>query len=420
MRELGFTAAILCALGLAFGQAFYVLDVDKSKANLPTEAFIYGGVVPQGIPALGFTGSFNGKIADSPAPRFIPAEAAARWLQGVEPVVALELNGEAKAYPVQILIWHEIVNDTVGGVPVAVTFCPLCNSALTYDRRVPLTPAQLEAVRAKNPNATLAELDAAYLEAYAAEFGEAAAQEAVAGLELSFGTTGMLYNSNLVMFDSETSTLWVQLAAEGSVGTLTGVGLLRYPAQIMSFKSFRETYPEGIVLSRKTGFTRNYGDNPYLGYDDVNEPPFLFDGPTDGRLPPKLRVVSFELGDEAVAYPYSVLETTRVINDVVGGVPIVVFWLPGTHSALDTRNASQARDVGAVAVFERQLGRRTLTFAWNGQAFVDQQTQSEWDLSGTARAGRLKGQQLTAVVHDSTFWFAWAAFRPETRVYGVR
>ncbi len=420
MKRLGLTAAVLCALGVAFGQAFYVLDVDKSRSNLPLEGFVYGGVVPQGIPALGFAGSYNGKIAHSPAPRFIPAEEAARWLQRVEPIVALQLNGEAKAYPLQILVWHEIVNDVVGGVPVAVTFCPLCNSAFAYDRRVPLTPAQLKAVRAKNPNATLTKLDAAFLEAYAAEFGSEAVQNAVAGLELSFGTTGMLYNSNLVMFDSETSTLWVQLAAEGNVGTLTGVGLLRYPAQIMSFKSFREAFPQGTVLSRETGFTRNYGDNPYLGYDDANEPPFLFDGPLDGRLPPKLRVVSVEVNGEAVAYPYSVLETARAINDVVGGMPIVVLWLPGTHSALDTRNASQARDVGSVAVFERRLGRRTLTFAWNGQAFVDQQTQSEWSLSGNAVRGRLKGRHLTAVVHDSTFWFAWAAFRPETRVYGVR
>ncbi|AEB11737.1 DUF3179 domain-containing protein [Marinithermus hydrothermalis] len=413
-------------LGLLFGGAavgqsfnFVVLEVDADTANIPVNEVISGGPPPQGIPALGFTGSFNGRVPPTPAPKFIAAEAASAWLEPQEPVLAFGMNGEAKAYPLQILMWHEIANDVVGGVPVAVTFCPLCNSAFAYDRRVPLTQAQLEAVRAKNPNAPLVEPDAAYLEAYADEVGEEAAAQVVAALEVTFGTSGMLFNSNLVMFDSATSTLWAQLAAEGNVGTLTGVKLLRYPVQIVSFAEFREAFPEGVVLSRETGFSRRYGQNPYVGYDRVDQPPFLFSGPTDGRLPPKLRVVSLELGGEPVAYPFSVLEEVRVVNDAVGGVPIVVMWREGTTSALDRSSISGSKDVGAVAVFRRELDGRVLTFEWNGEAFVDQQTGSTWNLFGAATSGPLEGQRLEPVIHDNTLWFAWAAFKPETRVYGI-
>lgn len=392
------------------------LGVDTTEASIPVEEVMSGGPPPQGIPALGFSGDRAGAAGPSPAPDFID-QAEAGWLGDQEPVIVVELGGEARIYPLQILTWHEIANDTLGGVPVAVTFCPLCNSALAFDRRIPLDAAAVEDLASAAPGVELGELTDDYRAAYARQTGDVAAIEA--GLEVTFGVSGLLYLSNLLMFDSETSTLWSQLVGEGTVGTLTGTHLLRYPAPIVSFAEAREAFPGALVLSRDTGFSRNYGSNPYVGYDDANSPAFLFRGVTDGRLPPKERVVTFERGDESVAYPFTELEQANVVNDDVGGEPVVVFWHSGTRSALDARSIAQARDVGAATVYERVVDGQTLTFEWMGETFRDIETGSEWSLLGEAVAGELLGETLTPVVHDNTLWFAWAAFRPDTRIYEV-
>ena len=183
--------------------------------------------------------------------------------------------GRAAPIRYRFLTWHEIVNDTLGGVPVAVTFCPLCNSALAFDRRVPLTEAALEAFM-PTPELVTTDPGEAFRRAYESQTADA---DLAAVLEVTFGVSGLLYNSNLLMFDSESRTLWPQLVGEGAVGTLTGTALLRYPAQIVSFAEFRRAFPGASVLSRETGFSRNYGANPYVGYDRADTPPFsLFRG----------------------------------------------------------------------------------------------------------------------------------------------
>jgi hypothetical protein len=227
----------------------------------------------------------------------------------------------------------------------------------------------------------------------------------------------MLFNSNLLMFDTVSSTLWAQILGEGNVGTLTGTELLRLPAQIVGFAEFREAFPDAPVMSRNTGFNRRYGLNPYVGYDDVNSPAFLFNGITDGRLPPKARVVSVERLEESAAYPFEVLATARIVNDRIADLPLAVFWQEGTASALDRQSIAASSDIGAVGVFNRMLNGQELTFSWNGEAFVDDQTGSTWNLLGTATSGELEGKRLAPVVHDNTLWFAWAAFKPETRIY---
>ncbi len=407
------------ARGLLGGGGLGGLDTDSSLAIIPAAALKSGGPPAQGIPALGFSGSFNGSVNSSPEPQFVTISEASEWLEPREPVIAVEAGGGVKAYPLQVLTWHEIANDTVAGIPVAVTFCPLCNSAFSYDRRIPLTVAQREAVLAKNPEAPLVALDAGFLEAYRREHGEEAAEGLVVAVEVTFGTSGMLFNSNLVMFDSESSTLWPQVLSQGGVGTLAGVRLLRHPAQIVAFEAFASEHPEAMVLSRRTGFQRNYGRNPYVGYDRIDSPPFLFDGVTDGRLEPKLRVVALEIGGEVVAYPFDILERAGVVNDAAGGVPVAVFWQPGTRSALDLNDIAASRDVGAVGVFRRELNGQLLTFRAEGSGFVDAETASRWNLFGRAVSGELEGARLEPVVHDNTLWFAWAAFRPETRVFRV-
>jgi len=172
------------------------------------------------------------------------------------------------------------------------------------------------------------------------------------------------------------------------------------------------------VLSRDTGYVRDYGRNPYTGYDNVNNSPFAYIGPeTPGVLPPMARVVTVELNGEAVGYPYDVLQEVHVVNDSVGGIPIVVLWAPGTASALDAGSVAGGDDVGAAATFSRQVDGQTLTFVLDGDRIVDEQTASEWDVLGQAVSGPKAGTKLEPVVNINHFWFSWAAFRPETRIY---
>jgi hypothetical protein len=331
------------------------------KHSVPLAEIRSGGPPKDGIPALDH-------------PRFIGVAEARGWLKPVEPVIALTVGNESRAYPLQILVWHEIVNDSVGGLPVTITFCPLCYTAIAFDRRA-------------------------------------------ASRVLDFGTTGNLRNSDLVMYDRQTESWWQQAVGHAIVGDLTGTQLAMLPASIVSWDGFRTEHPEGAVLSKDTGFSRSYGINPYAGYDSASTRPFLFDGKLDGRLAPKEHVVTVILDDEAVAYPYTLLKKRRVVHDTVGGTPIVVFYRTGTSSALDAADVADGFDLGASGVFSPQLDGRQLTFRTAGSDFVDGETGSRWNVLGRAVSGPLAGRRLDPVVHGDDFWFAWAAFRPATRVY---
>lgn len=309
---------------------------------------------------------------DSPA--FVSPDEAAGWLADVEPVVALEIEGDARAYPLQILTWHEIVNDEVGGLPVAVTFCPLCNSAIAFDRR----------------------LDGDLLE---------------------FGVSGNLRNSDLVMYDRQTQSWWQQFTGEGIVGEHAGRNLEHLPSLLISFADFREAHPEGKVLSRETGYTRNYGVNPYIGYDTFSGTPFLFGGNIDDRLPPVERVIAVSAGGVDAAFPLSALQEMSVVNYTLGDRDIAVFFKTGTASALDAAVIADARDVGSAAAFDAELDGRRLTFGAADGVIRDAETGSVWSISGRAVEGELAGASLTPLAHGNHFWFAWAAFKPDTLLY---
>ena len=310
-------------------------------------------------------------------PQFVSADEAQSWLGENEPIVSLEISGEAKAYPLQILIWHEIVNDVIGGVPVVVSFCPLCNSAIVFDRR----------------------LD---------------------GFVFDFGVSGYLRFSDLIMYDRSTHTWWQQLTGEAIVGRFAGESLEFLPAPVISLGDFRAAFPNGTVLSRDTGFTRPYGENPYPGYDRADRPPFLFNGVADKRLLPKHRVVAVSVGGVDVAFPLTILKEEQVINYDVNGQGLVVFMKPGTISALDKAFMKISCDVGATGVFDPNLAERRLTFRMDGDRIVDDQTGSAWNILGKATAGPLTGKELTPIVHGNYFWFAWAAFKQNTIIYPGR
>jgi hypothetical protein len=232
-----------------------------------------------------------------------------------------------------------------------------------------------------------------------------------------FGVSGLLRNSDLVMYDRETESLWQQLTGQGIVGEFAGEDLAFVPASLVSFADFREFYPEGVILSRQTGHIRSYGRNPYVGYDTIGRSPFLYDGEEDGRLEAVERVVTVFLNGVDVAYPYSVLAESGAINDRVAGQDIVVLHSFGTASALGAAFIAQAQDVGATGVFEPYVDGQKLSFYMQDDTIKDVETNSTWNVLGLAIDGPLAGERLTPILHGDHFWFAWAAFKPETIVY---
>ena len=323
---------------------------DFSRHSVPlTEIRMAAGPRDSTIPAI-----------DSPV--FIPVKEAVDWPMGFDLVVALEMEATARAYPVPILRWHEIVNDVVAGVPVAVTFCPLCNSAVVFDRRV-------------------------------------------GGVEYDFGVSGNLRNGDLVMYDRQTHSWWQQLTGEGIVGEHSGKRLSILPAAMLSWADFEASFPDGLVLSRNTGFQRDYGRDPYVTDDGDDLTPILVDE-VDGRLPVKEKVVGVTVGGIAAAFPFSVLRGQRVVNFAAGEERLVVF--------LENSGLAAAFSTGA---FDPRVDGEVLTFSVDGDRFVDDQTGSEWSVLGRAAAGPLAGKRMDRVAHGDYFWFAWAAFNPDTVIY---
>ena len=261
------------------------------------------------------------------------------------------------------------------GVTVTVTFCPLCNSPIVFDRTLE-------------------------------------------GRVFDFGVTGNLRNSDLTMWDRRVQTWWQLLTWEGIVGELAGHQLEFLLASIISWGDYKLANPETLVSSRETGFSRPYGNNPYTGYDRADQPAFLFDGGPDERLLPKERVAVFNIGEISAAFPFLVLEEERVVNYTVNNTDVVVFFKPGTVSALDRGLIIDSRDIGSSGVFEAELDGRKLTFRADGDdPFVDNETGITWNILGETFAGPLSGQSLTPIVHGDHFWFAWGAFNPDTKIY---
>ena len=337
-------------------------NTDWSKHSIEYHDLLSGGPPRDGIPPID-------------QPKFIENQLAAQWLKPNDPVIALEINGDVRAYPLQILTWHEIVNDVVGEIPVTITFCPLCNSAIVFKRNHQ-------------------------------------------GITYDFGTSGLLRHSDLVMYDRQTESLWQQFTGEAIVGVMTGEQLMMIPSGLIGFEQFQAAYPAGKILSKETGYSREYGRNPYPGYDDIRNNPFLFRDPLDERLPAMARVVTVSDGKYHNAYPVELLEKLGVIHHQLGNQAVVIFHQDGVSSALDTTRIANGDDVGATGVFVPLVGKQELTFI-KERGFVDEQTGSHWNIVGQAILGPLKGKQLERLVHADQFWFSWGAFRPDTLIYQV-
>ena len=346
--------------------AIYFRDSEEFPAALIDIAeLVPGGPAPDGIAPL-------------EDPEFVTVDEV-NFLADQDAVLVVDLGGEAKAFPTQIMIWHEIANTSVGGTPLTVSYCPLCNSAVAFERT---------------------HRD---------------------GTVMDFGTSGLLYRSSLVMYDRQTFTLWTHFDGVAVHGVMAGNELTLVPVSTVSFADFAEAHPNGLVLSRHTGFSRRYGVNPYLGYDSNGVGGTLHPAPFDDAQAPALaRVVVVRGSQDSVAVFHEHLLTERVVPIVVDDEEVVVFLEPGTATPLQSGLVALGRDVGATGVFAVSADGESLTFVVGDDGgFVDNETGSTWNIFGHATAGELAGAELRAVEHLDTFWFAIATFRPNTQLIGV-
>lgn len=368
MKSILSVVALLFFTGLAFGQSqgflpkgeFPKTDFDNRSVEL--NSIMSGGPPRDGIPAID-------------RPQFSNAVEVSEWLGKDEPVVAYVNGDDARAYPLQILIYHEIVNDKVNGLPVTVTFCPLCNASIVFDRTVD-------------------------------------------GETLDFGTTGRLRNSDLIMYDRQTETWWQQFTGRGIIGKHNEFKLTQLPSQIVSFDTFRQHYPDGKILNKETGFLRMYGNNPYSGYDNINNNPFLYSGPKDKRLPAMERVLSLAADNQqSLLIPVSKLESQPVLNIEYNDKPVVVIATSSAQSALDKSKIDESRMIPAAAAYSAQLDDKQLQFEWRENKLLDIDSGSEWNVFGQAINGPLEGSSLSQIDNGVHFAFAWLAFDPESAIH---
>ena len=291
-----FTGLFLCLSGFDF-----------SQHSIPVDEILSGGPDKDGIPSID-------------DPKFITVDQANKYLKDNDRVLGLARNGKAKAYPIKILNWHEIVNDKIGKQPVVVTFCPLCGTGMVFDSRIK-------------------------------------------GESLSFGVSGLLYQSDMLLYDRKTESLWSQIKTEAVTGPMTGARLKLLSSTQTTWGKWKKKYPQTRVLSQKTGFRRDYDRDPYRGYD--NSPQLMFDVKNRNRdFHPKERVIGVQIGKIFKAYPFSELaKAKQPVQDKLNGVSLKV-------------------------KFDKK--------------------------SKTAMILDAKGNEIPSVVG---FWFAWYSFHPDTKVF---
>ncbi len=346
------------------------IDLTKVKylKSLDLSKLASGGPRVDGIPSV-----------DSP--RFAKASNTT-WLKDNDIVMGLKFKGEIRAYPIRILNWHEIVNDTIGGAPLIVSFCPLCGSGIVFER--PLLRGKLA----------------------------------------EFGVSGRLFKTDLVMYDRVTGTFWNQFLGAPIVGPLVGeTGKLhRIPVDVVPWKQWKQNNPTTLVLERpKWGdrlggkpteprpnlpenrqFMRDYDVNPYEGSLAAIVSAFGANF-SDSRLDPFAEVIGIVIGDKAKAYARDALLKVRLLNDTFVGQALLVVVTPAQE----------------VKIFQRTItSNQTLEFELRNGKLFDKQTGSEWSFEGVATDGRLKGTKLEEIVGLPSFWFAWVAFNPQSELFG--
>lgn len=328
-------------------------NVQKDESTIPTVYNEYQKIL--GIPKI---------VPDVPKdaippldfPKYLKADEV-DFLGGNDLVIGVEINNDARAYPIRILNWHEIVNDKIGGEDVVVTYCPLCKSAILFSRI----------------------LD---------------------GKTISFGNTGSLYESTMLMYDRETESLWAQVGGRAIEGTLKDKRLKALPSITTRWKDWRNLHPNTLVLSLDTGYSRNYDSNPYSTYDKRTNslPPFPL-SLIDSRLPIKELIIGVNFNGIKKAYPINQLGW-KVINDKVGNENIVIFTRPKLTS-----------------VFFSELDGKIIEFELINTTIRDKETKSEWNFLGQVINGDLKGKKLKPAPSVYAFWYGWVVEYPDTELF---
>jgi len=322
---------------------YEIMVTNGLKHIVPLDKIKGGGPPKDGIPSID-------------DPQFATLNGSA-FMKHSDIVIGLEINDQVKAYPLSILVWHEIVNDNVGGTPVAVTYCPLCFTNQVFER-------------------------------------------VLDGQEVEFGTSGKLYNSNLVMYDRLTDSYWSQALGTAITGELTGQQLKIIPFDVILWGDWISLHPETLVLTRDTGYTRAYSVDPYRSY--YTEPRIIFPVDNkDDRMHLKEIILGFNEGEIYKAYKQSDIESKVVINDKINEQQIVLI-------SMYTGNAR---------AFDRNINGQVLEFVFSDGKIIDLQTSSEWSYDGIAISGELEGVEMNRLPFNPGFWFEWVAFHPETEIY---
>lgn len=321
-----------------------IMETNGVKHLIPLDKIKGGGPPKDGIPSI-----------DNPV--FANAQDA-NFMSDSDTVIGLEINGEKRAYPLFILVWHEIVNDKISGVPVSVTYCPLCYTNQVFERKIN-------------------------------------------GQEVEFGTSGKLYNSNLLMYDRLTESYWSQALGMAVKGELSGYQLDLVPFDVIAWGDWKKLYPDTLVLTTDTGHIRSYATDPYGKY--YTEPRIMFPVEySDNRMHVKEIILGFNQDGIYKAYKQNDVESEILINDSIGDIPVMLVSLYPENSR----------------AFERSIGEQILNFEYSDGKIIDTQTNSEWNYDGLAISGQYDGKQLERLPIEPGFWFEWVAFHPQTLVYG--
>jgi len=321
-----------------------LMETNGIEHLIPLDKIKSGGPPKDGIPSID-NPKFS-KVKDS------------QFMSDSDTVIGLEINGESKAYPIFILVWHEIVNDNVGGIPVSVTYCPLCYTNQVFER-------------------------------------------IINDQEVEFGTSGKLYNSNLLMYDRLTESYWSQALGMAVKGELSGYQLNLIPFDVITWGDWKSLHPETLVLTTDTGHIRSYATDPYGSY--YSEPRIMFPVEhSDDRLHPKEIIIGFSQDDVYKAYKQNDIESNIIINDFIGETPIMLVSLFSENSR----------------AFERTMDDQILDFVYTDGKIFDTQTNSEWNYDGLSISGEYEENQLKRMPLEPGFWFEWVAFHPNTELFG--
>ena len=321
-----------------------MMETNGVKHLIPLDKIKGGGPPKDGIPSI-----------DNPI--FANAQDA-NFMSDSDTVIGLDIDGEKKAYPLFILVWHEIVNDKISGIPVSVTYCPLCYTNQVFERKIN-------------------------------------------GLEVEFGTSGKLYNSNLLMYDRLTESYWSQALGIAVKGELSGYQLDLIPFDVITWGDWKKLHPDTLVLTTDTGHIRSYATDPYGKY--YTEPRIMFPVEhSDDRMNTKEIIIGFNQDGIYKAYKQNDIESQILINDSIGNMPVMLVSLYSENSR----------------AFERVIDKQILDFQYLDGKIIDIQTNSEWNYDGLAISGQFVGEQLKRLPIEPGFWFEWVAFHPQTLVYG--